>query len=140
MAGQPPSLGPLHQIALRSGNDLDAIIAFYRDVLKFRILGRFEPPGIAFVDADGVRLLLSADAPEGRLYFKVGDIAAASQELEANGVVFRGEPVMVHRDDAGQFGERGTEEWMRFFDDPAGNLLAIVERRPSIPASDQRSA
>ena len=122
-------LGPLHQIALSCGDDLDAAIAFYRDVLQFPILGRFDPPGIAFVDANGVRLLLSADAPPGRLYFKVEDLAEAGDALEGRGIVFKNDPVMVHRDDAGQFGDAGTEEWMRFFDDPAGNLVAIVERR-----------
>ena len=123
------TLGPLHQIALSAGDDLDAAITFYRDVLKLPLLGRFDPPGIAFFDVDGVRLMLAPDAPKGQLYYSVGDIETAASELGARGVVFKGDPVMVHRDDAGQFGDPGIEEWMRFFDDPAGNLVAIAERR-----------
>lgn len=123
------TLKALRQIAVASGDDLDASIDFYRDVLRLPFLGRFEPPGIAFFDAQGTRLLLSTDAPNARLYFDVDDISAASEELIERGIAFKGEPIMVHRDDAGQFGAPAIEEWMRFFDDPAGNLIAIVERR-----------
>jgi len=123
------SLGPLHQIALSAGGDLDAMVVFYRDVLQLPLLGRFDPPGIAFFDASGVRLMLSADAPKGQLYYRVDSIDRSASDLAKRGVVFKGDPVMVHRDDAGQFGAAGIEEWMRFFDDPAGNLVAIAERR-----------
>ena len=123
------NLGPLHQIALSAGDDLDRTVAFYRDVLRLPLLGRFDPPGIAFFDAAGVRLLLAPDAPTGRLYFRVDDLDAAGRALADRGVAFKTEPVMVHRDDDGQFGEAGHEEWMHFFDDPADNLIAIVERR-----------
>ena len=123
------TIGPLHQIALAAGDDLDAAIAFYREVLLLPLLGRFDPPGIAFFDAAGVRLMLAPDAPKGQLYYRVDDIDTAAGELSARGVVFKGDPVMIHRDDTGQFGDPGIEEWMRFFDDPAGNLVAIAERR-----------
>ena len=123
------ALGALRQIALASGEDLDTSIDFYRDALRLPFLGRFEPPGIAFFDAQGTRLLLSSDAPNARLYFDVDDISAAGKELTKRGIAFKGDPIMVHRDDAGQFGEPITEEWMQFFDDPAGNLIALVERR-----------
>lgn len=122
-------LGPLHQISLAAGEDLDATVAFYRDLLQLPLIARFDPPGIAFFDAGGVRLLLAADAPAARLYFKVEDLDKAAQELAARGALFKSDPVMVHRDDAGQFGPPGTEEWMRFLDDPAGNLIALAERR-----------
>ncbi len=122
-------LGPLHQIALAAGDDLDAMVAFYTDVLQLPFLGRFDPPGLAFFDADGVRLLLSAEAPKAQLYFRIDDIAAAARALSERGAVFKGDPVMVHRDDAGQFGAAGEEEWMLFLEDPAGNLIVIAERR-----------
>lgn len=125
----------LHQLALSCGEDIDATVSFYRDVLDFSVLGRFDPPGIAFIDAGGTRLLLSPDAPAARLYFEVDHLAEASTTLETRGLSFKSEPVMVHRDDAGQFGDIGTEEWMRFFDDPAGNLVAIVERRQALKPS-----
>lgn len=123
------TLGPLHQIALSCGSDLEAAVAFYRDVLGLPLLGRFEPPGIAFFDADGVRLLLSPEAPKAQIYLRVANLPETSRALAGRGAAFKGEPVMVHRDDAGQFGAAGEEEWMQFFEDPAGNLIAIAERR-----------
>ncbi len=62
-------LGPLRQITLAAGDDIDQSIAFYRDALRLRFLGRFDPPGIAFFDVDGVRLMLSSEAPAAQLYF-----------------------------------------------------------------------
>lgn len=122
----------LLQIAIKAGPDLDAMVAFYRDVLGLPLLGRFDPPGIAFFDADGVRLMLSPEAPAGQLYFRTGDLLARGAALETRGIAFKSDAVLVHRDDAGKFGDPGVEEWMRFFDDPAGNLLAIAERRSLI--------
>jgi hypothetical protein len=36
---------------------------------------------------------------------------------------------MIHHDEAGNFGKKGNEEWMAFFRDPSGNILALVEKR-----------
>jgi hypothetical protein len=44
-------------------------------------------------------------------------------------VTFDGPPHLVHRDEAGQFGDAGDEEWMAFFRDPDDNIVALVERR-----------
>ena len=57
------------------------------------------------------------------------DVDAAVKEFRARGVRFLQPPQMIQRDQAGDFGKRGGEEWMAFFNDPAGNLLALVERR-----------
>lgn len=118
----------LHQIAVRT-TDLDASIAFYRDIVEIPFIARFDPPGIAFFDAGGTRLMLSADAPAAQIYFLVDDLDAAHAEISALGHIFEGGPVMVHRDDRGQFAPSGTEEWMSFLRDPSGNLIGLVERR-----------
>ena len=39
------------------------------------------------------------------------------------------EPHMIFRDDAGQFGDAGVEEWMAFCQDTEGNTVGFVERR-----------
>src|SRR5436190_24276227 len=83
--------------------DVDRSTAFYRDRLGMRFLYAF--PGIAFFDADGVRLYLaSPEAPDfaghATLSFKVPDIHAAAAALEARGVAFTGKPHVVHRDPA----------------------------------------
>ena len=118
----------LHQVALKA-TDLDASVAFYRDTLGLPLIARFDPPGLAFFAMAGTRLMLSANSTEATLYFSVADLAAAVVALEAKGVAFAQKPVMIHRDEAGNFGKPGGEEWMAFLRDPSGNLLALAARR-----------
>ena len=123
------SLDKLQQVALTATN-LEASVAFYRDVLGLRFITRFDPPGLAFFNlGGGVRLLLSATASQASLYFQVDDVDAAVKELKKRGVQFLQPPHMIHRDEGGDFGKKGAEEWMAFFHDPSNNLLALVERR-----------
>ena len=123
-------LSKLRQIALKAP-DLDASVAFYRDVLGAAFIARFDPPGLAFFDFDGVRLLLERNASAGTLYFHVEDIDAGVAELSGRGVSIESGPVMIHRDEDGTFGPAGEEEWMAFFRDPAGNTLALAARKRS---------
>jgi methylmalonyl-CoA/ethylmalonyl-CoA epimerase len=118
----------IHQIAAHA-DDLEATRAFYQDVLGARLLARFDPPGLLFFDFAGVRLLLEANAAPATVYFRVDDIAAAHAALAERGVAFEGEPHLIHRDDEGVFDNPGTEEWMVFFRDPGGNVLALASRR-----------
>lgn len=75
--------------------------------------------------------MLEASAPSATLYFAVDDVDASFHELRRRGVDFEQEPQLVHRDDEGPSGQRGKEEWMAFFRDPDGNLLAITSRQAS---------
>jgi methylmalonyl-CoA/ethylmalonyl-CoA epimerase len=118
----------LRQVAQRV-DDLDRAVGFYADVLGARLLARFDPPGFAFLDLGGVRLLLEAGAPAAMLYLQVDDVEAASAVLEARGVVFEGEPHAIFTDDDGLFGPPGGEEWMAFFRDSEGNLVGLSSRR-----------
>ncbi|MHA1548174.1 MAG: VOC family protein [Alphaproteobacteria bacterium] len=123
------ALSRLGQVAL-TATDMDKAVAFYSDVLGLRLIARFDPPGLAFFNLHGgTRLLLSATASEASLYFNVEDVAAAVRALKKRGVEFLQKPAMIHRDEAGEFGKKGVEEWMAFFHDPSGNLLALVEKR-----------
>jgi len=121
-------LGPLHKVAQKA-DDLDASIAFYNGVLGLELIARFDPPGLAFVRLGDTRILLERGASPATLYLRVGDLQAAYATLQGRGVVFEDEPHMIHRDDEGIFGPAGEEEWMTFFRDPAGNLLALASRR-----------
>ncbi|HXY91065.1 MAG TPA: VOC family protein [Acidimicrobiia bacterium] len=118
----------LHQVGQRA-TDLDRAVAFYQDVLGLTFVAKFDPPGLAFFDLGGTRLLLENGTHSSLLYLAVADIGDAHRTLLARGVEFVDEPHLVHRDDAGQFGNAGDEEWMVFFHDPDGNTLALVERR-----------
>lgn len=123
------TLDKLHQVALTATN-LDTAVEFYRDILGLKFVARFDPPGLAFFNlGGGVRLLLSATASQAALYFAVNDVDVAVRELKKRGVAFLSPPAMIHRDDDGNFGKKGNEEWMAFFRDPSGNLLGLVEKR-----------
>ena len=76
-----------------------------------------------------MRLLLEKAGPKSTLYFWVDDINSAYDELRSKGIEFTDEPHLIHRDDSGVFGKHGEEEWMVFFSDPSGNVLALVTRR-----------
>lgn len=128
-----PRLGRVRQIS-QHAEDLDRAVAFYGDVLGLTPLGRFGP--LAFFDLSGTRLLLEEGGGSGPggsvIYFAVDDIHAASTELRRRGVSFEDEPHRIHRDDQGIFGPAGEEEWMTFFRDSEGNLLALSSRiRPA---------
>jgi methylmalonyl-CoA/ethylmalonyl-CoA epimerase len=120
----------LHQVALRA-TDLDASIAFYRDVMGLPFIARFDPPGIAFFDLGDTRLMLEAGASEAVLYYAVTDLDATCAALEVAGVAVAHPPALVHRDDDGTFGAPGEEEWMAFVHDPSGNLVGLAQRRPA---------
>lgn len=116
-------LGPIGQVA-RHVRDTATAVAWYRDVLGLAHL--FTAGDLAFFDCDGVRLFLSPFEGSGGepsiLYFRVPGIHAAVDELTSRGVVFEGAPhrIFTHPD--------GTEEWMAFFRDPDGHLLAVMSQ------------
>ena len=118
----------LHQVAQRA-TDLGRSVAFYRDVVGLRFITSFDPPGLGFFELGGTRLLLEGGASPALLYLRVDDIVATRAELESRGAEFVDEPHVIHRDEVGQFGPAGADEWMTFFKDPDGNLLALVEQR-----------
>jgi predicted enzyme related to lactoylglutathione lyase len=101
-------------------------VRWYRDVLGLPHLFTFGK--LAFFDCHGVRLFLSAEEQRGSepgesvLYFQTTDIEQSAAALQSRGVTFRGAPHMIHRH------ESGVEEWMAFFDDPDGNVLALMSQ------------
>jgi catechol 2,3-dioxygenase-like lactoylglutathione lyase family enzyme len=122
-----PALSKVAQIALTTQN-LAAAIAFYRDTLGLKLL--FEVPGMAFLDAGGVRLMLGEaklSAPlqnNTYVYFDAGDWNETEAALEARGLKFDRPADVVQR-------AEGKEHAIRFFRDPDGNALAIMGWRPA---------
>jgi methylmalonyl-CoA/ethylmalonyl-CoA epimerase len=108
--------------------DVERAIAFYRDVLGMRFLFQ-APPGLAFFDCGGVRLMLDGPAASRAghgsvLYYKVDEVHAAFEALSGRGVTFEAEPHLVAE-------LPDHELWMAFFRDPDRNLLALMaEVRP----------
>ena len=139
ISGSLISVGSLVQVA-QHASDLDTALSFYHDVLGARILGKFDPPGLALVELGGVRLLLEGAAPSATLYFRVDDLDATYAALQQRpDVQLVGEPHLVHRDESGQFGAPGEEEWMTFLRDPSGNLIGFIERRSAVRTSNPLS-
>ncbi|ULU27158.1 VOC family protein [Dyella terrae] len=123
MSSQVSGIG---QIAV-TVSDVDAALAFYRDILELPFL--FRPAtNLAFLDAGGVRLMLSTPQGAGSvggnsvLYFKVGDIEHHFRTLLDRGAVGEREP-------------QATAElsdhtlWLAFLRDPDGNLVGLMEER-----------
>jgi methylmalonyl-CoA/ethylmalonyl-CoA epimerase len=121
-------LNRLHQIAAYA-RDLEEAIEFYRDKLGAKFLAKFDPPGLAFFDFSGTRVLLEQTGPKVTIYFRVDNIEEAHAELVKRGVKFIQGPHMIFRDEAGTFGIAGEEEWMAFFQDPSENTLALAARK-----------
>ncbi len=121
-------LDRIHQIAVYA-RDLDEAISFYRDTLGAKYVTKFDPPGLVFFDFSGVRILLEQNGPKATIYLRVDDIDSTYAELVSKGVNFVGEPHLIFRDETGIFGKAGEEEWMAFFSDPSGNILALAARR-----------
>ncbi|HEV8488894.1 MAG TPA: VOC family protein [Candidatus Limnocylindrales bacterium] len=118
-------LGPIAQVSLY-GRDVARAEGFYRDTLGLPHVFTFGD--LAFFDMGGVRLYLHAVddekwRPGSVLYFLVDDIQAAFEELGRRGVKFSGAPHRIFTDDT-----TGVEEWLAFFDDSEGNMLAITSR------------
>jgi methylmalonyl-CoA/ethylmalonyl-CoA epimerase len=110
--------------------DVDRAARFYEDVLGLKLLFRF--PGLAFFECGGIRLMLSRpERPEfdqnSIIYYRVADIAEAASQLKTHGVVFDGEPHVVHRD-------QRHELWMAFFRDSEGNYLGLMHEKPLPPS------
>jgi methylmalonyl-CoA/ethylmalonyl-CoA epimerase len=120
-----PGLSRLAQIAMRA-KDTARAVTFYRDVLGVPLL--FEaPPGLAFFDCGGVRLMLgpaegSFDHPGSVLYFAVEDIAAVHDTLRTRGVNFAREPHLIAK-------LPDRDVLVAFFEDTEGNTLGLMEER-----------
>src|SRR5260370_40321059 len=119
-----PRLG---QIAVNA-KDVDRAAAFYQDALGLKLLFK-APPGLAFFDCGGVRLMLTRaekpefDHPSSVLYFAVADIRSAFGRMKESGVHFEDEPHLIAR-------RPSHDLWMTFFRDSEGNLMGLMSEVP----------
>jgi methylmalonyl-CoA/ethylmalonyl-CoA epimerase len=111
------------QIAINA-HDVERAAAFYQDALGLKLLFK-APPGMAFFDCGGVRLMLSRpekpefDHPSSILYFTVPDIQAAFAKMKESAVKFEDEPHLLAR-------MPDHDLWMTFFRDSEGNLMGLM--------------
>lgn len=119
-------LGTIGQIAL-TVSDVERSVAFYQEALGLPLLFKV-PPGLAFFDCGGIRLMLSA--PEGEfkpgvssvLYFRINDIEGTASALAQRKVEFIDKPHLIAK-------MPDHDLWMCFFKDPDGHTLALMEEK-----------
>ena len=115
-------------------DDVDAAIAFYRDLLSFEVVMRPAPP-FAILARGELQLLLSAPNPQGgggqtlpggrtpspggwnRFSLEVADLEADVERLRAAGAVLRSDIV------------RGVGGDQVIVDDPSGNPVELFQPR-----------
>ena len=120
------ALGALGQVHI-SVTDVEASVAFYRDVLGMTHLFTVPGQAMAFFQSGEVRLYLGVPtSPEYAsrcvLYFTVEDLDAEVARLEGAGVAMRDRPHLVHRDGP-------TELWMSGLTDPDGHHVILMQSR-----------
>ena len=127
MSSHAFGLSTIEQIAINA-HDVERATAFYRDTLGMKHLFS-APPGLAFFDCDGVRLMISTpakpefDHPSSIIYFKVDDINSAFATLSERGVKFEQPPAFV--------ADMGTYDlWLSSFRDSEDNVLALMSHVP----------
>ena len=119
----PPAVG---QIAV-TVSDVAVALGFYRDILRLPLLFS-AGPNLAFLDAGGVRLMLSTPQGAGTvghnsiLYFKVTDIVACHAGMVARGATSERTPQL-----AAKLPDHTL--WTGFLRDSDGNLVGLMEEK-----------
>ncbi len=119
-------LSAIRQIAVTVGN-VDAALRFYRDVLGLDFLFS-AGPNLAFLNAGGVRLMLTTPQGAGSvghnsiLYFAVTQIVTTQAALVARGATEERPPQLTAK-------MPDHELWIGFLRDPDGNLVGLMEEK-----------
>jgi methylmalonyl-CoA/ethylmalonyl-CoA epimerase len=116
----------IRQIALGC-KDLTRAQEFYEKLLGSKPLAVFSPPGLAFFDLGGTRLLLEIGGPSSLIYLEVDDVKLETERLRTLGVKIHTEPHIVFPDPQGVFDKPGNE-WLSFIEDSEGNLIGLMSR------------
>ena len=117
------TISSIAQIAINV-HDLGRAIEFYRDKLGLKFLFQ-AGENLAFFDCGGIRMMLDIPPdpkfqhPSSIIYFKVGDIKTAHQQLAARGVKFEEPPHVIAR-----LADR--EVCLAAFDDTEDNVMALM--------------
>lgn len=119
-------LSTIGQIAITVSN-VEEALAFYRDALGLDFLFSAGPE-LAFLNADGVRIMLSTPQGAGAvgsnsiLYFKVTDIEEVHSSLVARGAQNERHPQLAAK-------MPDHELWTGFLRDMDGNLVGLMEEK-----------
>lgn len=121
---------PPVQIA-QYAEDLARATRWYADLLGREPRATYDPPGLVFFDLGGVRLMLEGATKGSMIYLPVDDIHATIERLRGSGVEVDTEPHVIFSHEDDNLGPAGTDEWQAFVRDSEGNLVGLVEQRPT---------
>ncbi|MBD3666963.1 MAG: VOC family protein [Kangiella sp.] len=116
----------IKQIAI-TVSDVDKALEFYRDILGLEFLFS-AGPNLAFLNADGVRIMLSTPQGAGAvgansiLYFNVTDIESAYREFVGQGAKEERAPQLAAN-------MPDHDLWTGFLRDPDDNLVGLMEEK-----------
>ena len=122
----PVKLSTIRQIAI-TVSDVDRAVAFYNGILGLELLFR-AGPNLAFLDADGVRVMLTTPQGAGTvggnsiLYFSVCDIVSVHDSVVRQGALSERTPSLAAS-------MPDHELWIGFLRDPDGNLVGLMEEK-----------
>ncbi|MDF2177815.1 VOC family protein [Aliiglaciecola sp. CAU 1673] len=122
-------LSSIRQITLTVSN-VDAALGFYRDLLGLDFLFS-AGANLAFLDADGIRIMLSTPQGAGEvgknsiLYFRVQDIEGTYKDFVARGSKGERPPALAAK-------MADHDLWTGFLRDPDGNLLGLMEEKSPV--------
>lgn len=108
-------------------SDVSAALSFYRDALGLRLLFSVVP-NLAFLDAGGIRLMLTTPQGAGTVahnsvvYFNVPDIESMHKVIVNRGAINEREPQLAASLPDHQL-------WISFLRDPDGNLVGLMEEK-----------
>lgn len=120
------SLSTIGQIAI-TVSDVEKALSFYRDALGLEFLFSAGPE-LAFLNADGVRLMISTPQGAGTvgsnsiLYFTVSGIEEVHSAVVERGAVSERIPQLAAK-------MPDHELWTGFIRDPDGNLVGLMEEK-----------
>lgn len=116
----------IKQIAI-TVSDVDKALEFYRDILGLEFLFS-AGPNLAFLNADGVRIMLSTPQGAGAvgansiLYFNVTDIESVYREFVEKGAKEERAPQLAAN-------MQDHDLWTGFLRDPDDNLVGLMEEK-----------
>ncbi len=119
-------LSTIRQVAI-TVSDVEIAIAFYHNILGLDLLFR-AGANLAFLDADGVRIMLTTPQGAGAigansiLYFCVKDIVAVHNSMVWKGATSERAPELAAK-------MPDHDLWTGFLRDPDGNLVGLMEEK-----------
>lgn len=122
------ALGQVKQIAITVA-EVEASLTFYRDVLGLTVLFN-AGPNLAFITDGKLRIMLSTPQGAGSvgvnsiLYFEVTDIDTTFNAIVTRGALSERVPQLAAK-------MPDQDLWIGFIRDPDGNLIGLMEEKPS---------